>query len=390
MPRIEAAIMKLILGTFVALALFASTAFAQTPAVPIGPGGGGGGGGGGSGTVTSVATSCGVSGGPITTSGTITGNITANDAATGSAYTFLASDCGKLVSFSDGTARAPSLPSASFVAGNFINIVNTGAGVQTITPTAGTICGAATLALQQNQGDGITFDGTNWQCSGGPYAPVNSGTVPLARMPTVLGAPSYVTGASMWYRNPYTLSGGATSSVGAANSYYCAPFWIYQTVTIKALALTVATSSTGNSSAALQGAVYADLVTTANVHRPGTLVDYTANFATGTGSGTPVSAALNNTTDTLSGPAMYWTCVQKFDNVAAYVALAGSGSFVAAAIGSASLSNALYAGAGNNLEGVSTTGSAYGGTNWVNFTSSTSWTEQASTAVGPAMAIQVN
>lgn len=126
--------------------------------------------GGGSGTVTSVATACGVSGGPITTSGTISGNVTTNSPATGSAYTFLASDCGKLVVFSDGTPRAPSLPSASFVAGNFINIENAGAGAETITPTTGTIGGAATLVLQLGQGVSVAFDGTNWQIGGGPYA----------------------------------------------------------------------------------------------------------------------------------------------------------------------------------------------------------------------------
>ena len=309
--------MKQILGTFVALALFASTAFAQTPAVPIGPsgGGGGGGGGGGSGTVTSVGTSCGVSGGPITTSGTITGNITANDAAAGSAYTFLASDCGKLVSFSDGTARAPSLPSASFVAGNFINIVNAGAGAQTITPTAGTICGAATLVLQQNQGTGITFDGTNWQCSGGPYAPVNSGTVPLARMPTVLGSPPYITGASMWYGNPYALGGAVATSGGlTANSYYCTAFWIYGNVTIKALGARVIGTSTGNSIFALQGAIYSDLVTTGNVHRPGALIDYADGLGGfPTGSAASVSSTMHNTTDALTGPAMDWVCIQKFE-----------------------------------------------------------------------------
>lgn len=48
MPRTETAIVNRILGVFSALTLFASSALAQTPAVPIGPGGGGNGGGGGS------------------------------------------------------------------------------------------------------------------------------------------------------------------------------------------------------------------------------------------------------------------------------------------------------------------------------------------------------
>src|ERR1700688_3934936 len=62
MPRIEAWIMKRSLGATFAACLFATSAYAQTPPVPLGPSGsgGGGGGGGGSGTVTSVSASDGL------------------------------------------------------------------------------------------------------------------------------------------------------------------------------------------------------------------------------------------------------------------------------------------------------------------------------------------
>lgn len=54
------------------LAALAAPALAQIPGAPIAQSGGGGG-GGGSGTVTSVATACGTSGGPIVGTGTVSG-----------------------------------------------------------------------------------------------------------------------------------------------------------------------------------------------------------------------------------------------------------------------------------------------------------------------------
>lgn len=220
---------------------------------------------------------------------------------------------------------------------------------------------------------------------------INSGTVPLAQMPTVWGAPSYITGASMFYGNPYVTNNvGITSVAPVANSYYCTPFWIFQTVTIKALAIQVTTLSAGNTNNALQGAVYNDLVTTGNVHRPGTLIDY-AGVGSTTGFTTSaagvVSTAMANTTDIITGPAMIWTCVQAFDTTVKYNSLgAGVNVMISAAIGSAALNRVLTT---NANTGFSTTGTGFGGTNWVAFTSSTTWSEPG-TAIGPIMAIQVN
>lgn len=221
---------------------------------------------------------------------------------------------------------------------------------------------------------------------------INSGTVPMAQMPPVFGFPGYITGASMFYGSPYVSNGlGTTSAVPVANSYYCAPFWIYQTVTIKALGIQVTTLSAGNTNQALQGAIYNDMITTGNVHRPGTLIDFagvgsTTGFLT-SGAGA-VSTTMANGTDTVAGPAMIWTCVQAFDTTVKYNAFtAGISPMFSAAIGSATLGRVLTSGLNT---GYSTTGTAFGGVNWVNFTSSTPWTESAATIIGPIMAIQVN
>jgi len=222
---------------------------------------------------------------------------------------------------------------------------------------------------------------------------VNSGTVPMAQMPPVLGFPGYITGASMYYGNPYNTSSttGITSAVPVANSYYCVPFWIYQTVTIKALAIQVTTLSAGNTNNALQGAIYNDLLTTGNVHRPGTLIDFAGTGSTtgfNTSGAGAVSTAMANTTDTVTGPAMIWTCVQAFDTTVKYNTFsAGTAPIFGATLGSATIGRVLTA---NATLGFSTTGSAFGGANWVAFTSSTTWTDGANTAIAPLMAIQVN
>lgn len=140
------------------LSLFVSFAHAQG-ITPIG------GGGSGSGTVTSIATTCGVSGGTITTTGTISGNATPN-AQTGTSYAILDSDCGKLVTLSNGSAVAVSIAQAgtagSFASGWFTTIKNLGAGTVTITPTTSTIDGAANFALTTNQSIDLYSNGTNY------------------------------------------------------------------------------------------------------------------------------------------------------------------------------------------------------------------------------------
>jgi hypothetical protein len=126
-----------------------------------------GGGGGGSGTVTSVDASGGVettSGSAITASGTIRGAVSPN-AQIATTYTVVTGDRGKLVTFSNPSAIAVTLPQAisNFGSGWYFFAKNLGAGTVTITPTTSTIGGGATLVLTTGQMAMIVSDGTNYQ-----------------------------------------------------------------------------------------------------------------------------------------------------------------------------------------------------------------------------------
>lgn len=84
---------------------------------------------------------------------------------TGTAYTFVDGDRGKLVTFSNAGAIAVTLPQAgttTFVANWATFVKNRGVGVVTITPTTSQIDGTATLALASSSRAMIVSDGTNY------------------------------------------------------------------------------------------------------------------------------------------------------------------------------------------------------------------------------------
>jgi hypothetical protein len=87
------------------------------------------------------------------------------NAQTGTSYTVLSGDNSKLITFSNGSATAVTLPQAtgSFTSGWFADARNLGAGAVTITPTTSTIDGASTLVLTTGQSVRIVSDGTNYQ-----------------------------------------------------------------------------------------------------------------------------------------------------------------------------------------------------------------------------------
>lgn len=133
---------------------------------------GNGGGGSSSNIVSSVATGCGLTGGTITSTGTISSQELVN-AQTGTTYTYLTTDCGKLVTHSNAGAIAATLPQAGstgFAAGWWMDVEDTGTGTLTITPTTSTINGAATLVLTTKTGSRIVSDGTNYQLQTGGFA----------------------------------------------------------------------------------------------------------------------------------------------------------------------------------------------------------------------------
>jgi hypothetical protein len=88
------------------------------------------------------------------------------NAQTGTTYTYVNGDAGKLVTHTNGSAIAGTLPQAgsggNFAANWWMDVQNRGAGTLTITPTTSTIDGAATLTFTTGQGARIVSDGTNY------------------------------------------------------------------------------------------------------------------------------------------------------------------------------------------------------------------------------------
>ena len=135
-----------------------------------------------SGGVTSVATGCGLSGGTITTTGTVISSEVPS-IQSGTSYTFVAGDCGKLTKFTSSTAVAATLPQAggSFPAGWYIDVKISGTGTVTITPTTSLIDGSATLVMTISQYTRIISDGTNYSITQIPTSVTTvTGTSPIA------------------------------------------------------------------------------------------------------------------------------------------------------------------------------------------------------------------
>jgi hypothetical protein len=89
------------------------------------------------------------------------------NAQSGTSYTVVAADLGKLVTLTNAAAVAVTLPQAtssggSFAAGWWADFENRGAGTVTITPTTSTINGGANITLATNQSVKIISDGTNY------------------------------------------------------------------------------------------------------------------------------------------------------------------------------------------------------------------------------------
>ncbi len=150
------------------------------------------------------------------------------NAQTGTTYTVLSTDWGKLVTHSNGSAIAVTLPQAgsSFPNGWYYDVVNLGVGTVTITPTTSTIQGAATLVLTTGDGVRIVSDGTNYfyqpgSAAGDATVVKTSGTQTIGGVKTFSSAPVFSAGSSSADNTVYsvaakgpTLKQGANGRVG--------------------------------------------------------------------------------------------------------------------------------------------------------------------------------
>ena len=192
---------------------------------------GGGSGGAGAG-VSSFSTACPASAGqPLSGAVTLTNGITTN-ARSGSPYVMVVAtdatnDCANLTTISNGSAV--SLATANYTAGNYFDIKNTGTVPVTLTPTAGTIDGATSVALQAGVSTRIVFDGTNYTT-----------TLLPVRIRSALSV-----GHSIYYP---LFDYGVYSAGGAPASQrlYCAPFVQDRPATITEVDIPISTTASGN------------------------------------------------------------------------------------------------------------------------------------------------
>lgn len=87
---------------------------------------------------------------------------------TGTTYTIVAGDSGKLITRANGSSCADTLGQAGttgFTSGYSFDYQNKGSASCAITPTTSTINGASTLTVAANNGCTVTSDGTNYQVS---------------------------------------------------------------------------------------------------------------------------------------------------------------------------------------------------------------------------------
>lgn len=130
------------------------------------------------------------------------------NAQSGTTYTVLIGDYGNLVTFTNGSPVAVTLPQATVTFATFsFYALNLGAGTVTITPTTSTINGAATLALTQGQAVFIVSDGTNYQIVGLP----GTGSIPLTALAAIT-ARSVVANCTNASASPTAVQGTANQA----------------------------------------------------------------------------------------------------------------------------------------------------------------------------------
>lgn len=193
----------LAVGLFVA----ASIALAQTPSVPMG-------------TINGVTAGAGLGGGGTLGNVSLSSSIAVNRQL-GTSYTVLTSDQAKLVTFSNLSSVAISLPtagSAGFAAGWWTLLSNYGPGNLTITPASGTIAGFASLTIQSNVGVQVVSDGANWQITGNQST---AGFVTLGANNVWTGTNNFTGGLSIngtALTLPVSVANGGTGNVSLSSN----------------------------------------------------------------------------------------------------------------------------------------------------------------------------
>lgn len=113
--------------------------------------------------VTSVATDACLSGGTITGTGTLSGNVTIN-AQTGTSYTVAVGDKCNLVTFNNSAQIAVTLP--TFTTGWYVDLQNNKNSQLVTITAAANINGAGTFTLPAGYGIRVIYDGTTYQVYG--------------------------------------------------------------------------------------------------------------------------------------------------------------------------------------------------------------------------------
>lgn len=361
---------------------------------------------GGSGTVTSVATSCGVTGGTITISGTISGAAQDNP-QTGTTYTIQSTDCGLVDRFTNASAVTITVPTPTGFASNFfVTLKCESAGGCS---TSGTVDGSASaITIAQGNSIDLYVDGSSaWHKLPGNAAGGGGGTVTTTGSPAsgnlakfsgstsitsgdlsgdcttsgtmavtcnILPHPGYLNG--LWYI-PFGIAGQTAGAGLTANRISCVYGAVNLPIHIGTVGMQVTTAgASGN----VQAALYSNVNS-----RPGTLISNTASMSTT--SIAQINAALGSSVavgpGTTNGRDIWWCSNQ--DTAGAGALLTGqsnsnAGPSFGALVGSTTVADA-FSNIGSST-GVQCTGAACNGGSstfgtWPASLAGSTWTDVA-------------
>lgn len=336
----------------------------------------------GTGTVTNIATSCGVGGGAITTTGTIRG-ATSDSTISGTSYSIVDGDCGLIKRSTNASLTTITVGSPSGFTNPsnwFTTIKSDGAAGVSIAVSGVTIDGSAssiTVAtgksldlysdgtnyhtLPGNGGGGGTPGGSNGQLqinNAGAFGGVTLGGDCTFASPNINCGidrhPGYLSGRWYHFAGAPSLSPGGAP---AASTIYChfAPISGKSAITVNALGVGI--SGAGSSNA--QIALYAN-----SSGRPGALVGNTGNIANNVSS-TAITGTLaankNVGPGGSDGGADLWACFNQNDSTATYATATSFTTVPGSYIGSATATDILTGGANGMFNGIQCSGAGCNG-----------------------------